>query len=814
MLSPYRVLDLTDDGALICGQILGDLGADVILVEPPGGVRARTKGPFCGDTHDLNRSLDFWAFNRNKRSLAIDLESEAGRENLLQLVKTADILIESFSPGYLDRLGLGYRALAEINPRLIVISITPFGQQGPKAQWAATDLTVTAASGALLITGDEDRPPVVTSVPQAYLHAGVEAATGALIALQARARDGLGQHIDVSAQTAMMMATQFFVLATGWNDYPAERMGGGIKLGKIPLRFVYPCKDGYVLVTFVFGPVLGPMTRRLFEWIHERGFCDEATRDKHWIGYAQLLTKGTEPLAELDRCTDCIERLTLTQTKAELFDEALRRRVLLVPVSNTADMRHSDQLKAREYWTGIVHPELDREVAYPGPLAKFSETPIRYRRRPPLLGEHGSEIAAEARRLAARSQPGTAGNVAAVDALASLKVLDFTWAYAGPGATRYLADYGATVVRVESSKKLDTYRTVGPFKDGRAGLERSGGFSNANMGKYDLSLNLETPEAREIALRLVKWADVVIENFSPRVMRAWGLDFPSLRKIKPDLVMLSSCLSGQTGPAAMLAGYGTMGAVIAGFGELTGWPDRAPSATYGAYTDYVAPKFTAAALLAAVDHRRRTGQGQYIDLSQTECSMHLLGPAILDYTVNGRIQLRRGNAHADYAPSGVYPCQGQDRWIALAAPTDEIWRALCQAAAPDWSQDPRFATAPARLESRAALDAAIAAWTAGFEPAALEKLLQSVGVPAHRLSDCSDILNDPQLKARDHIVYLDHPQFGSVPYESSRMRFSRTPAVLRWPGPKIGEHNYYVLRELLELNNAEIAELVSCQALV
>jgi crotonobetainyl-CoA:carnitine CoA-transferase CaiB-like acyl-CoA transferase len=166
MLSPYRVLDLTDEGALICGQILGDLGADVILVEPPGGVNARNLGPFCGDQHNLDRSLNFWALNRNKRSVTVDLETAAGRENLLQLVKTADILVESFAPRYLDQLGLGYRALAEINPAVIVISITPFGQQGPKAKWAATDLTVTAASGALLITGDEDRPPVVTSVPR------------------------------------------------------------------------------------------------------------------------------------------------------------------------------------------------------------------------------------------------------------------------------------------------------------------------------------------------------------------------------------------------------------------------------------------------------------------------------------------------------------------------------------------------------------------------------------------------------------------------------------------------------------------------
>ena len=809
MLSPYRVLDLTDEGALICGQVLGDFGADVILVEPPGGVSARKIGPFRGDEKNVDQSLNFWALNRNKRSITIDLESSTGRENLLQLVNTADILIESFSPGYMDRLGLGYRALAEINRRLIVISITPFGQKGPKARWAATDLTVTAASGALLITGDEDRPPVHTSVPQSYLHAGIEAAAGALIALSARERDGFGQHIDVSAQTAMMMTTQFNVLATGWHDRPAERMGGGLKVGKIRTRFVYPCKDGHVSITFSFGPVLGGPTRRLFEWIHERGFCDEATRDKDWVRYGGLLVSGKEPLEEYNRCMDCIEDFTLSQTKTELFDEALRRRILLVPVSNTADMVHARQLEAREYWTSIEHPELGKEVVYPGPFAKLSETPLRYRRRPPLLGEHTSEIAGER-----RAEPaGPVSNATSKGALEGLKVLDFTWAYAGPGATRYLADYGATVIRIESAKKLDTYRTVGPFKDGRSGLDRSAGFSNANMGKYDVSLNLAVPEAREIALRLVKWADVVVENFSPRVMRSWGMDYQALRNINPDLIMLSSCLSGQTGPAAMLAGYGTMGAVMSGFGELTGWPDRAPAAPYSAYTDYVAPRFTVAALLTAVDHKRRTGQGQYIDLSQSECSIHLLGPAVLDYTVNGRIQSRMGNALPEYAPTGVYPCIGTDRWIALAAPTDEVWRALCRASERGWSEDRRFATASDRIANRAALDDVIGSWTKDLEVEALEELLQSVGVPVHRVSNCADVLDDPQLKARDHIIYLEHPQFGSVPYERSRMVFSRTPAAVGWPGAQIGQHNDYVLREILGLSTAEIGALQTHKAL-
>ena len=813
MLSRYRILDLTDQGAMICGQILGDLGADVILVEPPGGAQARRIGPFMNDQPEVNRSLNFWSLNRNKRSVTIDLESAAGKESLLQLVKTADVLVESFAPGHLDRLSLGYSILAETNPGLVMVSITPFGQQGTKANWVATDLTVTAASGSLFVTGDEDRPPVHMSIPQAYLNAGAEAAVGTLIALHRRERDGLGQYIDVSAQTAMMMTTQFMVLAEGWNDHPAERLGGGLKLGHIRTRFVYPCKDGHVNITWLFGAVFGPPSRRLFEWIYEEGFCTDGMRDKDWVAYGLHLLTGQEPLEEYTRCMECIERFTLAHTKAELFEEAFRRRVLLVPVNNTYDILQSEQLRAREYWSEMEHPELRRSVTYPGAFAKFSETPIQYRRRPPLLGEHSREVSDELRLAHSPLQPMVRRTHSSSRALEDLKVLDFTWAYAGPAATRYLADYGATVIRVESAKKLDALRTVGPFKDGHAGVERSGGFSNANLGKYGLSLNMSASEAREIALRLVAWADVVIENFSPKAMRAWGMDYESLRKIKPDLIMLSSCLNGQTGPRALLAGYGTMGASIAGFGELTGWPDRAPAAPFGAYTDYTSPKFTIAALLAAVDHKRHTGQGQHIDLSQAECSIHMLSRAVLDYTVNARIQTRMGNAIAEYAPSGVYPCAGTDRWIALAAPTEEMWQALCKVSDQGWSDDSRLATAASRLENRVALDVAIGDWTVPFEPEVLEQQLQGVGVPVHRVSTSADVLADPQLKAREHIIYLEHPRLGTVPFETSRMRFSRTPAAAAWPGPEIGQHNDYVLRAILGMTDEEITELVVDEAL-
>ena len=551
MLGPYRVLDLTDEGAMICGQILGDLGADVILVEPPRGAQARRMGPFVDDLPEVNRSLNFWSLNRNKRSITLDLETAAGREDLLRLVKSADMLVESSTPGHLERLGLGYNALAEINPGLIMISITPFGQNGPKAGWAATDLTVTAASGVLFMTGDEDRPPVYVSIPQAYLNAGAEAAVGALIALCARERDGRGQHIDVSAQTAMMMTTGYMVLAHGWNDHAPERVGGGMKLGHLRLRFIYPCKDGHVNITFLFGAVFGQPTRRLFEWICEEGFCDEPTRDKDWSAFGLHLTNGQEPIEELARCTDCIERFTLGHTKSELYEEATRRKILLVPVSNVEDILSSEQLKAREFWTKIEHPELGCDITYPGPFAKFSQTPIRHHRRPPLLGEHTHQILGERRLSPVRLEVRPEG--ASPSALEGLKVLDFTWVYAGPASVRYLADYGATVIRIESVKKIDAARTVGPYKDGHAGIERSAIYCNLHIGKYGLSLNLSASEAREIALRLVKWADVITENFSPKAMRAWGMDYESLRKIKPDLIMLSTCLNGQTGPGGRWA---------------------------------------------------------------------------------------------------------------------------------------------------------------------------------------------------------------------------------------------------------------------
>ncbi|MBV8358301.1 MAG: CoA transferase [Deltaproteobacteria bacterium] len=392
MLNPYRVLDLTTERGLLCGQILGDLGADVIKVEPPGGSPARQLAPFYKDCSDPNRSIYWWAYNRNKRSITLNLETDEGRELLYRLAACSHFLIESDNPGYLATRRLGYSDLAAHNRELIYVSITPFGQDGPKASYADSDLVILAAGGPLLLGGDEDRPPLRVSVPQAYLHACGDAAAGALVAHHERQRSGLGQHVDVSAQQSVTIATQANNLAYHLRAEEARRMSGGVKLGSLRVPLVWRAKDGYVTLGFLFGRQLGVFSQRLMNYLHELGICDAATRDKDWIAYGGLLLSGKEPMAEYERVVGLIAEFVANRTKAELLRAALERGLLIAPITTMNEVLESPQLQSRQYWQVLEHPELGRSIPYPGPFAKFSASPIVYRRRPPLVGEHNHEI--------------------------------------------------------------------------------------------------------------------------------------------------------------------------------------------------------------------------------------------------------------------------------------------------------------------------------------------------------------------------------------------------------------------------------------
>ncbi len=398
--------------------------------------------------------------------------------------------------------------------------------------------------------------------------------------------------------------------------------------------------------------------------------------------------------------------------------------------------------------------------------------------------------------------------------LADVKVLDFMWAMAGPGSTRILADYGATIVRVESTTRFDAVRMVGPFHDGQPGPESSGLFYNMNTGKLPVTLNMSKAQSKEVILDLVRWADVVTESFSPRAMKAWGLDYAALRQVKPDLIMLSTCLMGQTGPLAKFAGFGNLAAAISGFFDPTGWPDRAPAGPFGAYTDYIAPWYNAAAILTALEYKRRTGQGQHIDLSQAEASLHFMAPALLDYTANGTVQSRAGNDDRNYAPHGVYPAAGNDAWIAIATQTEAQWQALCRVIErPEWAGDERFATVEGRRAHGDDIDAAISAWTSRHDAFGAESRLQQDKVPASAVRTMHQLYQDPQLLHREHFVDLEHPQHGTTTVEGSRFKLSRTPAQVGGAAATLGRENQYVLEKILGYSEAKITELASAEVL-
>jgi len=393
--------------------------------------------------------------------------------------------------------------------------------------------------------------------------------------------------------------------------------------------------------------------------------------------------------------------------------------------------------------------------------------------------------------------------------LKDVKILDFMWVLAGPGITRMLADYGATVVRIESVQRTDPTRTVGPFQDNKTDPEYSALFGNNNAGKYSITLDLSKPRAREVILDLVRWADAVCEAFSPKAMRAWGFDYESLRKIKPDIIMLSTCLMGQTGPLSRFAGFGNLAAALCGFYNLVGWPDRPPSGPFSAYTDYIAPRFGAVALMAALIHRKRTGQGQYIDQAQAESALHFLTLPLLDCQANGRKYVPVANYDPYHAPHGVYPAAGDDRWVAIACRTEDHWRALCAAMQRrELADDPRFKTFDLRQVNRAELDSIIGEWSNGHDSHETERTLQAAGVPAHAVQTSDDMWKDPQLHHRDHYVQVPHERMGQTYVENSRFRLLATPARVERAAPMLGQYNDFVLQNILGYDEDRISELV------
>jgi benzylsuccinate CoA-transferase BbsF subunit len=394
-------------------------------------------------------------------------------------------------------------------------------------------------------------------------------------------------------------------------------------------------------------------------------------------------------------------------------------------------------------------------------------------------------------------------------AFEGIKVFGNTYAGTGNFVLRTLGMHGATCVRIESKSKPCNLRVSGPFYENKQGINRSAWYSLYNNDRYSLALNLKHAKALKVLRRLVEWADIFVENFTPGAMARLGLGYETISKINPGIIMLSISLQGQTGPHRLLSGYGSLLQGLTGHDHLTGWADKGPVLIDQSYPDFIAPPFASAALIAALHQRRRTGKGQYIDLSNYECSIHWLSPTVLDYTVNKRIQGRRGNRIDYAAPHGTFRCKGEDSWCAIAVHTDDEWTAFCHILGnPPWTMDPRFATFLGRKDHQDEIEKLIEGWSINHTADEVMTKMQEAGISAGKVQTCEDVVNNPQMKYRNFFPKADNAEVGLYETFAISYKLSKTPSELRQPFPLLGEHTEYVCRELLGMPEKEFIEML------
>jgi benzylsuccinate CoA-transferase BbsF subunit len=795
-LAGIKVIELGDMvAAPYCARLFADYGADVIKVEQPGsGDVTRSWGPFPNDEPDIEKSGLYFFLNTNKRSVTLDVSTLRDRDRLLDLLRTADVFIEGQRPQQMRDWGLDYASIAKLNPDLVMISLTPFGQTGPYANWNAYDLNAYHLSGTgHRYCGRPSEAPLEHGTFSADFFGAIAGAAWGLAATYGRDRAGGGQHLDVScAETiaALLVGAQNiggYAQDGEWNT----RTGIGMRLGA-PAT-ILPAKDGHVWMLALeagqwngLASVMGNP-----DWMLLEMFQDMFVRAQNAEAMYPLITQWTVEHGKLDIMDRC-QAAGCPTTAVFSMREA-------------ADHPH---LRERGYIVEVEHPRLGevRDMRAPFQLAEGGSPPTR---PAPLLGQHNDEVFAEKPQPRAK----TSGASIAPGALplTGLRVANFGWVWAGPVVGQTLAFLGAEVYKIESRARIDLNRTLPPFAEGVRDPDRSLQNHAGWAGNGSVSLNLRKPEARDVALQLVAQCDVAIENFGPGAMSSLGLGYDALRAVRPDLVMLSMPAAGLNGPLRDVRTYGLSLSSLTGLDSLTGYVGGPPVPMENAFSDPFNGVFAAFAVLAALRQRESTGRGQHVDFSQQEAMMQMTAPAFMDYVLNGRVGGPLGNRHprAAGAPHGVFRCAGDDRWISIAVLTDGEWRGLVDAmGAPEWSRAPEFADGASRVANIDALHERIAAWTADQDDYKLAAKLQEHGVAAAPVLNVADLLNDPHYKARKTFVEVQHPLGFRETIYGAYVKTSRTEAAIR-PGPAIGADNDHVFRNLLGLPEAEYQRLIA-----
>ncbi len=786
-LSGLRVLDVSGRKGGYCGLLLANLGAEVILIEPPGGDPMRREGPFKKDQPHPEGSLSFAAYHTNKKGIVLDLGSVEGRETFCGLVRNADVLITD-EPAHLERIGLGYDRLRTMNPCLIMTSITSFGLTGPYAEFEASNLVAFAMGGLMNLCGHPERPPLVGPCEVAYHLGSVHAAFGTLVALYNRRPTGRGEQVEVSLQD-VLVADPFLRLITRYSV-----------TGEIPQRTghsqpttvaeTYKCKDGYA---------------RIF--VNQ---ADHWKRFVEWLGHPPELTDpALDNVQKRFPLRPIIDRLVEARTTgydtAAFFEEFQSRRLAAAPINPPSRFLEDVQTQHRGYVTEVEHSYFGRH-RFPGDPYKLSESPWCIDRGAPTLGAHQQLVETGFARpspwleeIPLLSSPGEKSS----SPFAGIRVISFPTGIVGPALAGLLADHGAEVICIEAGRDVRSPQ--------RGQRWQTASDLEGNRNKQRVTINMKHPEGLALAKRLIASSDVVAENFSARVMASWGLDYARVKEVRDDIIMASLQAFGQTGPRR---DYVSFGPILMAFSGLTYlWRDpgieRPGAASQTAFPDYIAPSYSALAIMAALHHRARTGKGQYIDLSQAESAASLLGPAYLEWLINGREPQPLGNFSPVAAPHGCYRCKGDDRWCVISIESQEKWQRFCELVGHrEWVEDPRFADLQTRVMHRKELDAVVESWTLQQTPHQVMLILQRDGIAAGIVQTAEDLYRDPHLRERGFAREVHHAQIGWVTRANPSVRLASAKSYRDEIAHTAGEDNEAVFGELLGLSKQEINGLV------
>lgn len=787
-----------------CAKLLADLGAEVVKVENPVlGDKARLSAPFVQDNSHPEHSLLFLYLNTNKLGITLDIESSSEREKMLELVKWADILIEDNPPPLLKKLKFTYEDLRKINQRLVMTSITPFGQTGPYSNYKAYPIN-TYHGGGLGDLGPRIDGVQLQLKPGGLFSeyaCGLIGAVGTTAALYYQQATGLGQRVDISKQEAILSLARVQAGRYANEGFIQSRLNAPKGTGGI-----FQCKDGYVTAT-AGQP---HQWKALIELISDSDikgyekYLDEDFREQNW-----------------QEITQHIYDWMMNHTKEEIYHQGQALGVPVTPVMTAQDIVNSPQSKARQFFIEAIHPEAGRLI-YPGAPYHFSVTPSAIERPAPLLGQHTQEVFSERLHLNEQGQ-GTAELIRkpirevsreGQGPLQGLRVADFCWAWAGSHATALLASLGAEVIKVESMKRVDATRQQA-FTTGQTfnGVDESPVFNDLNLGKLSVKLNLSQPKAIELAKKLVSISDVVTQNMRPGVMERLGLGYEALKEIKQDIIYLSSSSRGTTGPERRYSGYAPNFAALGGISHITGTPSSEP-AYWAGEIDLLSAVTSTFAILVALNHHLKTGEGQYIDLSSSEAISVLIGDVIMDYLANGRVQTRKGNLDEFMAPHNCYRCKGEDKWISIAVATDEEWEALRKVLGnPEWAKEQRFLTVSARWQNQEELDGLIEKWTSNYSNYEVMEMLQKAGVAAIPCFNAEELFNNPHLNDRQCWTKVIHPILGKQTVLTPPWKLSATPAKISSSAPLLGQHSNYVLKELLGLSDDEVRLLEEAEVI-